>query len=280
VRKGFTLIELLVVIAIIAVLAALLLPALERARESARCAVCIGNLRQFGTGFVLYANEEDGEFPRTRRLIDPALGWSGGNITPGDKNQQGWVQLLADGVLPMQMTTGYILPKDMANGVSVCPTINGSLWGYPSTLSSVQRHLTYTYGTTYAGNTGWCHDYKYTLLHSRVDRSSFPLLFDSGPETVWDQYGYINMTLTYQDRAMDFYTAWTSYLGATNRRTFPGFWHGGWGGEVPLNGITNELDIGCSVTSIRASDVDRYWTNASSTWHPYFCDTVNPQELP
>ncbi len=62
-RTSFTLIELLVVVSIIAVLASLLLPALSRARESARRSSCLNNQKQFMTYVLIYAGDNDEWLP-------------------------------------------------------------------------------------------------------------------------------------------------------------------------------------------------------------------------
>jgi prepilin-type N-terminal cleavage/methylation domain-containing protein len=63
-RKGFTLIELLVVIAIIALLMAILMPALQRVKQQAKAVMCQSNLKQWGTIFMMYTDQNNGRFPR------------------------------------------------------------------------------------------------------------------------------------------------------------------------------------------------------------------------
>jgi len=100
-RSGFTLIELLVVIAIIAILAAILFPVFAQAREKARQATCISNLKQLGTAAMMYAQDYDEGFPMLEsggtarltvaNLLDPYIktnkknvNGQGGNLWPED----------------------------------------------------------------------------------------------------------------------------------------------------------------------------------------------------
>jgi prepilin-type N-terminal cleavage/methylation domain-containing protein len=61
-QKGFTLIELLVVIAIIALLMSILMPALGKARKMAKAAMCMSNLKQWGSFFAMYTDDFNGKF--------------------------------------------------------------------------------------------------------------------------------------------------------------------------------------------------------------------------
>lgn len=72
-RRQFTLIEPLVVITIIAILAAMLLPALSRARESARQSSCLNNMKQMGTFIGLYGSD-NADYPPTSRRGEYGVG--------------------------------------------------------------------------------------------------------------------------------------------------------------------------------------------------------------
>src|ERR1041384_4335077 len=94
-RQGFTLIELLVVIAIIATLAALLLPALAKAKDTAKKAQCINNERQLTIAAFVYATDHSDYMPENGRQSPPLKTrpfWiQGAFVNPADRTNSNYL---------------------------------------------------------------------------------------------------------------------------------------------------------------------------------------------
>ncbi len=121
-RVGFTLIELLVVIAIIAILAAMLLPALNSAKQSAQLAKCVSNLRQIGLGTTLYV-ADNAAYPGG--FIQDGPGWD-----PTD-----WLPALGPYIPAVWDTGVYHCPgaPNRPLGGSLTISFRGTFMGYGGT---------------------------------------------------------------------------------------------------------------------------------------------------
>jgi len=115
--QGFTLVELLVVIGIIAILIAMLLPAINKARDQAMTVQCRSNLQQLMQGFMMYCNNN--------RQTIPMSSVSGYSTTSGS-NLTRTANVLEGIGLTLRMSLLNNRPN-AADGIRVCPTLNANL---------------------------------------------------------------------------------------------------------------------------------------------------------
>jgi len=127
---GFTLIELLVVISIVALLIAMLLPALKKAKETARRVQCLSNLRQIANGLHVYSNEFDGRFPPLDLGANAQLAYYIVTATP---HVGYYIEKEFDGRVHRWVGHGALVGLDIITDVRVyyCPSQRYPNFSYP-----------------------------------------------------------------------------------------------------------------------------------------------------
>jgi prepilin-type N-terminal cleavage/methylation domain-containing protein/prepilin-type processing-associated H-X9-DG protein len=157
-RRGFTLIELLVVIAIIAILAAILFPVFAQAREKARQATCLSNLKQLGLATMMYVQDNNESYypHRENTSVNPLVA-----LTPStDVAPTGlgakytfWISLLQ----PYTKSYNVFLCPDNSNGWVISETSNSPCAGVAAGASNAVGCDGVGYGgeNSYGHNDTW-----------------------------------------------------------------------------------------------------------------------------
>jgi prepilin-type N-terminal cleavage/methylation domain-containing protein/prepilin-type processing-associated H-X9-DG protein len=198
-RRAFTLVELLVVIAIIGILVALLLPAVQAAREAARRTQCTNNLKQMSLGLINCADIYTGKVP-------PGIGLFPSNGLPAPQNGDGGVLVH---LLP------FIEQGNLYKAAGVQPEPNdrnGGLYTYSQWMPIIQNSVVATYqcpsdptNPTGLGRTSYCHNgqiFRHNYQWGNVGLTRFPAHITDGTSNTivfMDGLRYCNQN-TYGDR--------------------------------------------------------------------------------
>ncbi len=166
-KKGFTLIELLVVIAIIAILAAILFPVFAQARDKARQASCLSNVKQIATAMQLYPDDYDENFPCSSDPDAGALipaGWG----TMWDTNER---------AVHMQL-----FPYIKNHKLFVCPSAAKLSQGDRNTYTAGHEGKSYLWnGGIYDASHGT------QAMAALANPSSIALAVETSAEDVWNR---------------------------------------------------------------------------------------------